>query len=323
MAKAKRIIFMGTPEFAVPSLEALHESVHEVVAVVTQPDRPKGRGRKLTPSPVKRTAAGFGYRILQPKQVREPEFEEEVAALAPDFLVVIAYGHILHEALLELPKTAAVNIHASLLPKYRGPAPIQWAIINGEERTGVTSMFMAKGMDTGDMLISATTPITGEDTSGTLHDRLSAMSADLLLSTLARFGEIRPTPQNPEEKSYAPLLKKSDGNLDWTQSAKALECRIRGVTPWPGAYTYCNDRRFKIFKAEALMEVEADAPPGTVLKGFPEEIRVATGEGVLSILEIQGESCKRMPVKNFLTGSGIPPGARFSREPVGDMTCTE
>lgn len=311
MANGLNIIYMGTPGFAVPTLEALHASPHRVAQVVTQPDRPRGRGRKPTPPPVKAAALQMGLPVVQPETVRDPEFLQAVRNLSPDLLVVVAFGQILKPALLEIPQKGAINIHASLLPRYRGPAPIQWAIIQGETETGVTTMFMDAGMDTGDILLTRSEPISAEDTAGALHDRLSVVGADLLLETLAGFERIRPIPQDDAQSSYAPLLKKQDGHIQWDQSARAIDCRVRGVTPWPGAYTFLEGRRIKLYRTEPLGE-PASAPPGTVVPGFPDELRVATGHGVLSLRELQGESGRRLPVADFLRGRDVPPGVMLT-----------
>jgi methionyl-tRNA formyltransferase len=305
--KRFRIIFLGTPDFSVPALETLHANDQDVVMVVTQPDRPKGRGRKMTPSPVKVTASNFGYEIIQPASIKTREFVDQIKLCNPDFLIVIAFGRILPENILELPRIGAINIHASLLPKYRGPAPIQWAIINGENETGVCTMLMDKGMDTGNVLLSTKVSILPDDTAGTLHDRLSLKSADVLIDTLKAFAEdtVTPIPQDHSLASYAPMLSKDDGHIDWNRSAESLEPFIRGVTPWPGAYTFHADTRLKIFKTRPIV-MDTSEPPGTVLKGFPDELRVATANGVLCIEEIQGPSGKRLLMKDFLRGYKIP-----------------
>jgi methionyl-tRNA formyltransferase len=312
MNKTARIIFMGTPEFAVPALKALHNHDQDVVLVVTQPDRRKGRGRRLSLPPVKKTAANLGYKVVQPSSVRSTEFSNVIAELEPDFIVVVAFGHIIAKNTLDIPKIATINIHASLLPKYRGSAPIQWAIINGEKKTGVTIMLMDEGMDTGDILLSSELEIAPDDTSGTLHERLSDLGADLLIQTLNAFetGDIHPIPQNHSQATYAPLLKKNDGRMDWKVPAQSLEKFIRGMTPWPGAYTFHEQKRLKIFKAKTIFKNTSD-PPGTVMKGFPDELWIATGKGALSILEIQGESGKRLLVKDFLRGYPLPPGTHL------------
>jgi len=307
MSKNFNIVFMGTPDFAVPCLEALHNSRHNVMLVVTQPDRHSGRGRKLLPPPVKESALASGYEVIQPESVKTEVFGEHMRKLRPDMFVVVAFGHILPGLLLEVPRLGAINIHASLLPKYRGPAPIQWAIIRGERETGVTTMFMDKGMDTGDILLSEKTEITGGDTSASLHDRLSVLGAALLAKTLDNFNDLRPVSQNHDQATYAPMLSKRDGHINWEKSAKSLECLIRGMTPWPGAFTFQGDRRLKIFKAIPLPAEPAEYP-GTVIRSFPDELRVATGKGALSLLEIQGASGKRLHIRDFLRGHKIAPG---------------
>ncbi|MBW2430399.1 MAG: methionyl-tRNA formyltransferase [Deltaproteobacteria bacterium] len=308
-----RIVFMGTPQFAVPGLEALHQNGYDIALVVTQPDRPRGRGRKVTFSPVKSTARRLGYEIIQPASIKTAEFAAQIKSRQPDFQVVIAYGKILPENVLALPHIGTINIHASLLPKLRGPAPIQWALINGETETGVCSMRMEKGMDTGDILLTAKEPIKPDDTAGTLHDRLAVKGAAVLIDTLKAYADdsIRPLPQDHNRATYAPMLTKDDGLINWNNPAVSLVNFIRGVSPWPGAYTFWGDKRLKIFQSSAIA-AEIPQPPGTVIKGFPDELRVATGEGVLSIQEIQGASGKRMDIKDFLKGHRIPAGTVLS-----------
>ena len=312
MNTAYNIVFMGTPEFAVPTLKGLHQSRHHILQVVTQPDRPKGRGRKVMPTPVKEAATRFGYSVVQPKSLRSEGFAQSMRLLNPDLFVVVAFGHILRKGLIQIPKYGAINIHASLLPKYRGPAPIQWAIINGEAETGVTTIFMDEGMDTGDILMANTTEILPTDTAETLHDRLATLGADLLLETLQGLSEkrLKPTAQNQNHATYAPLLKKEDGRIRWDMPAKSIAAIIRGMNPWPGAFAFHKELRLKIYSAEAL-EVATSEMPGVVLDGFADELRVATGEGALSILEIQWASGKRLPIDAFLRGYPIPPGTRF------------
>lgn len=301
---------MGTPDFAVPALNILHENAYNVPLVVTQPDRRKGRGRKLLPPPVKEAALNFGYDVIQPETVRTDEFADRLTACKPDLFVVVAFGHILPRRILEIPRLGAVNIHASLLPKYRGAAPIQWVIINGEKETGVTTMFMDRGMDTGDILLSEKIEIAADDTSATLHDRLTVVGAALLIKTLKKFeaDDIHPIPQDDAQATYADILNKKDGQIDWKKPADSLEAFIRGMTPWPGAFTFHEDKRLKIFKAVPV-PTDTDEPPGTVVRSFPDELRIATGKGVLSILEIQGASGKRLSIKDFLRGYQISPGA--------------
>jgi methionyl-tRNA formyltransferase len=303
------IIFMGTPNFAVPSLDLLCQEGHEVVLVVTQPDRPKGRGRKPVPPPVKVKAQGLNLEILQPATLKSDKFAEQIKSLQPDFIVVIAFGHILSESILQLPRFGAINIHASLLPKYRGPAPIQWAIINAEPYTGVTTMFMDKGMDTGNILLTKKEPILPEDTAATLHDRMANAGAELLIKTLKDLAanKIRSIPQDHSQATFAPLLKKQDGHINWQRPAEKLEPFIRGMTPWPGAFTFHHEKRLKIIKAAPISGSASDAP-GTILKSFPDELRVATGKGVLSIIEIQGPSGKRLRIAEFLRGYRLPAG---------------
>jgi len=305
-----QIIFMGTPEFAVPSLKKLHESGYEPALVVCQPDRPRGRGRKVLPPPVKQTALDMNIEVVQPESVKAPGFSKRLADYAPDLFIVVAFGQVLPKALLEMPRLGTVNVHASLLPKYRGPAPIQWAIINGERKTGVTTMFMDEGLDTGDILLTAETGIGPDDTAATLHDRLASLGADLLLKTLRCFkdGSVRPIPQQRREATHAPLLKKEDGRIDWEKPARAVDAFVRGMTPWPGAFTFHDNHRLKIYRVQAVDRAAA-AAPGTVLKGFPDELLVATGKGVLSVLEIQGASGKRLSISDFLRGYPLPPGS--------------
>lgn len=304
-----QIIFMGTPDFAVPSLKALHESDQHIALVVTRPDRPQGRGRKVLPPPIKTIASSLSLPIVQPQSIKTKQFEDLVTSLRPDFLVVVAFGHILTENILSLPRIGTINLHASLLPKYRGPAPINWAIINGEHETGVTTMLMEKDLDTGDILLTAKEPITAQDTALTLHDRLALIGAKLLVATLEAFANdtIHPTPQDHSKATYAPLLSKSNGQLDWEKPAKTLELFIRGMTPWPGAFTFHENNRLKIFKARAVSKKFQESP-GSVLESFPDELEIATGDGALSILEIQGPSGKHLAIKDFLHGYKLKPG---------------
>jgi len=312
MKKKAGIIFMGTPQFAVPALKALHKNDQGIALVVTQPDRPKGRGHKLTPSPVKETAMNLGYSVIQPSSARTAEFSNCIEKHAPDFIVVVAFGHIIPKNILNIPEIATINIHASLLPKYRGPAPIQWAIINEEKETGVTTMLMDEGLDTGDILLSSELEIAPDDTSDTLHDRLADLGADLLIKTLNAFetGDVNPNSQDHSQATYAPMLKKDDGRINWERTAKALEAFIRGMTPWPGAFTFHEKKRLKIFRAKTIV-MDTEASPGSVIKGFPDELWISTGKGVLSIMELQGESGKRLLIKDFLRGYKLPPGTHL------------
>ena len=303
------IIFMGTPDFAVPSLQSLHQEGHNLALVVTQPDRPKGRGRQPAAPPVKLKALDLNLNLLQPATPNSAQFADQIQRIQPDLLIVIAYGHLLSEKILQLPKFGAINVHASLLPKYRGPAPIQWALINGDTQTGITTMFMDAGMDTGDVLLSRAEPILPADTAATLHDRLAMIGAGLLVQTLKDLaaGNLKPTRQDHGNATYAPLLKKQDGRIAWQKTAEELESFIRGMTPWPGAFTFHNQSRLKILKA-ALSSERISAPAGTILEAFPDELTVATGKGALSILEIQGPSGKRLASADFLRGYQLPPG---------------
>lgn len=307
---------MGTPHFAVPSLVALHEHRMDISLVITQPDRKKGRGRKLVAPPVKQAAESFGYDIIQPESSRTPSVQTHINRLNPDVIVVVAFGQILPKEILLSAKKGVVNVHASLLPKYRGPAPIQWAIINGETETGVTTMLMDEKMDTGDMLLSEAVPITSIDTSQTLYDRLADIGADILVRTLNGLKEntIQPVPQDHTQATYAPMLRKQDGLINWNQPANKIETFIRGMNPWPGAFTRIEGKNLKIFRVE-VEEKESEETPGRVVKGFPDELWVATGTHVVSILEIQSESGKRLPIREFLRGYPIAPGTLFESAP--------
>lgn len=300
---------MGTPDFAVPSLRALHNSDHWVALVVTQPDRPKGRGRKVIFSPVKEAALELGYDIIQPSSVRAPEFYEKMAALSPDIFVVVAFGHILPKKVLSIPAKGAINLHASLLPKYRGPAPIQWAIINMEKESGVTSMLMNEGLDTGDILLSEKTGIAPKETSSSLHDRLSRIAGDLLIPTLSGIcaNSLKPVPQDNSLATYAPLLKKKDGLIDWSKPAREIEAFIRGMTPWPGAFTFIGGKRIKIFASDIVFN-DSKVTPGTVTGEAQDKLCIATGKHLLEINEIQEESGKRLSIKDYLRGKNISPG---------------
>lgn len=309
MKKKYRIIFMGTPPFAVPTLKALHENGYDIAMVVTQPDRPRGRGRKVTPPAVKALAQDLGYRVVQPASIKTADFSDSISALKPHFLIVVAYGKILPENVLALPRLGTINVHGSLLPKYRGPAPIQWAVINGDKETGVCTQFMEKELDTGDLLLSVRESINPDDTAGDLHDRLALKGATVLIDTLKGLADktIQPAGQDHSLATYAPMLSKDDGLINWNKPAESLECFIRGVTPWPGAFTFLGDKRLKIFKSQPV-ETDIAEPPGTILKGFPDELRIATSKGALSIKEIQGASGKRLSITDFLRGYQIKPG---------------
>ena len=313
MSPKLKIIFMGTPEFAVPCLELLHQKKYPIPLVVTQPDRPKGRGRKLTPPPVKIAASRLGCEIIQPESIKADTFADGLAQFRPDLLVVIAYGQILSRRLLAVPRLGAVNVHASLLPRYRGPAPIQWSVINAEKETGITTMFISEGLDEGDILLCSKTPLTRRETSASLHDRLAGLGADLLIDTLSALekGNIEPIPQDHAAATYAPLIKKKDGRIDWNQPAHRLDAFIRGMTPWPGAFTFHAHNRLKIISAQPAA-TDTLQSPGTVLQTFPDELLIATAKGTLSIRKIQSASGKRLLTKDFLRGYAMPPGTILS-----------
>jgi methionyl-tRNA formyltransferase len=311
-----RIVFMGTAELACASLKALLDSLHfEILGVVTQPDRPKGRALKLQPSPVKKIAAGAGLPVWQPGRARHPDFLVELAALRPDLLVVAAYGQILPQTMLDLPRFGGVNVHASLLPKYRGAAPIQWAILNGEAETGVTIMKMAAGLDTGDILSRRSVPILPEDNSATLHERLAVLGAELLVPTILEYtsGGIIPQPQVESAASYARKITKEDGRLDWTQPARTLWNQVRAFTPWPGAFTGLTGtsarRRLKILRA--TIEDNRGGPPGEILQADKTGLVVACGQGALRVHELQLEGGRRMTAAELLAGHPLHPGTKL------------
>ncbi len=309
MNKNLKIVFMGTPDFAAVSLNALKKAGYEIPLVVTQPDRKKGRGKKLHPSAVKVAALEHNCNLIQPDSVNTDEFYNTIKEIKPDIFVVVAFGQILKKKLLDLPEFFPINIHASILPKYRGAAPIQRAIINREKETGVTTMIMNTKLDAGDILLLQKEPILPDDTSETLHNRLATLGADLLIKTLKSVenNTISPVPQNHTLASTAPMLKKADGLINWNLPAHHIDALIRGVTPWPGAFTHAGGKRLKIFKVTGAAKTAKNADPGTLLPGFSNELRVATKTTPLSIVEIQGASSKRMPVDKFLMGNKLPP----------------
>jgi len=315
---SQRLIFMGTAELACASLEALtNDAAFEVVAVVTQPDRPKGRDLKPQPSPVKQRAVKKQLTVFQPARARDAEFIEKLKSYQPDLIVVAAYGQILPPAILELPRFGCVNVHTSLLPKYRGAAPIQWAILNDEPETGVTIMKMDAGMDTGDILSQTSTPIAADDTAATLHDRLARMGATLLVETLPKYmaGKIIARPQPVEGASYARKITKEDGRVDWTQPSRTLWNRLRAFTPWPGAYffqqTVSPPRLLKIW--EATVEARQAGPPGQILSADKSGIVVGCGAQALRILSLQREGGRRLTAEEFLAGNPLRPGASFDQ----------
>lgn len=310
-----RIIFFGTPSFAVPTLQSLLQGQDEVVAVVTQPDRGKGRGQKIFPSPVKEFILQHGkYElfIFQPESVKEKTFQERLRELHPELFVVVAYGQILPMSLLKIPKYGAINVHASLLPKYRGAAPIAWAILNGEKTTGVTTMIMDEGMDTGDILLQTEIPIGKEETAETLHNRLASLGAQLLLETLERMkvGDVHPIPQDHSKATYAPLLKKEDGQIDWRKEAEEIDRRVRAFNPWPGAFTSWEGQLLKIYRGEIRKRAPA-GKAGTVIWVGSDFIEVETGKDSFFIKEVQLEGKRRMTVRDFLSGHPIAIGTVF------------
>lgn len=311
-----RIVFMGTPEFAVPSLEALLKSDDQVVGIVTQPDRPKGRGQVLTPPPIKLIAQRDGIPFLQPVKIKVPEFLAALAAWKPDLIAVTAYGRILHSPILTLPPMGCVNVHGSLLPKYRGAAPVQWAVINGETETGITTMLMDEGMDTGAMLLQESLPICPDDTAGSLAPRLAELGGRLLVETIARLkaGTITPLPQNHALATLAPPLKKEDGAIEWATSATSIANRVRGLSPWPGAYGYFGGERWMVWSATAST-AKTDTVPGTIIDVTKQSLQVATGEGVLTVREIQPANSKRLTVAQYLAGHRVAVGQRFDAAP--------
>lgn len=320
-----RVVFMGTPDFAVGALEAILQAGHQVAAVVTQPDKPKGRGKEIRMTPVKACAVSHGIIVFQPVKVKEQEAVETLRGYNADIFVVAAFGQLLSEEILSMPRYGCVNIHASLLPKYRGAGPIQWAIINGEEKTGVTIMQMDKGLDTGDMLLKEEVRIEPKETGDSLHDKLAAVGAGLIVEALAKLerDELTPEKQKEEETCYAKRLQKSMGRIDWQQSAKRLDCLIRGLISWPGAYTVLHGKNLKIWEVEAVEEAESTAQgsmlqtdsdqilPGTVARVEREAFYVKTGEGLLKILAVQPEGKKRMPVREFLLGYPVKAGEQL------------
>ena len=302
-----RIVFMGTPEFAVPSLERLIADGYDVCGVFTQPDKPKNRGMKLTPSPVKVTALSYEIPVFQPVTLKNGEALEQLKALAPDLIAVAAYGKILPVDLLELPRLGCINVHSSLLPKYRGAAPIHWAILNGETETGVTIMHMAQGLDTGDMILSGATPIDPDETVEALHDRLAALGAELLSQAVAQLeaGTARRIPQDDSQSCYAPMLSRELSPIDWNRSAKEIHNQVRGLIPWPAASAELGGVRFKIFGVSETGE-ETAAAPGTVLRTDKKGIYVACGDGrSLRVEELQAEGGKRMRSADYLRGHPI------------------
>lgn len=310
--KPLKIVFMGTPEFAVSSLQALLDSRHEVVAVVTQPDRPRGRGRKLTAPPIKDLARKAGLPVLQPSAIKTVAFKEALASYQADVFAVTAYGRILPGDLLHLPPLGTINVHGSLLPKYRGAAPVQWAILNGESEAGVTIMQMDEGLDTGAILLPGAIPIATDDTAATLAAKLADLGGRLLVEALDKLqrGELKAQPQDDSLASQAPPLTKEQGRIDWFEPALAINCQIRGLDPWPTAYTFLDGKRFRLFKS-AIISHSNTEEPGTICKVDKDGLVIATGLEHLLIKEVQLEGSKRMGIGPFLQGRSLEPGTRL------------
>lgn len=304
-----KIVFMGTPDFSLASLDKLIDGGYEIAAVVTQPDRPKGRGKKLTPPPVKERALEACLRVLQPERVKDSGFIEALKELSPDIIIVVAYGQILPEEIINLPAMGCINVHASLLPKYRGAAPINWCIINGESRTGVTTMYMDKGMDTGDILLQRETEIGEDETAGELHDRLAVLGADLLLETLEGIQrkEVERKVQDHSAATYAPQLVRENGRVDWNLDAKSIYNIIRGTNPWPGCYTVYKGERMKLWEAKVL-EQKSRGTAGKVLEAGHGGMLVQAGSGTLLVTKIQMPSSRVMTVDEYLRGNSLETG---------------
>ena len=309
-----RIVFMGTPDFAVPTLETLIQSEHEVVGVVTQPDRPKGRSGKLQFSPVKEAAVEAQIPVFQPERIKDGTFYPVLQELNPDVIIVVAFGQILPKEILELPKYGCMNVHASLFPKLRGAAPIQWAVINGDPYTGVSTQRMDEGVDTGDIILEEKVEIRPDETGGSLFDRLAEVGAELCVKTIEAIenGTAVYTPQDNSKATHTAKIHKELGSIDWTKSAKEIECLIRGLNPWPSAYTRLDGKTLKIWRANVLPD-EKKAAPGCIIKAEKGSFLVQTGDGVLELLEVQLEGKKRMTTDAFLNGYTVEEGTYFTR----------
>ncbi len=306
-----RIVFMGTPDFAVETLEKIIENGYEVVAVVTQPDKPKGRDKKLSPPPVKECALKHNLTVLQPQRARDEAFVQELKRYNPDVIVVVAFGQILPESILHMTKYGCINVHASLLPQYRGASPIQWAVIDGCKKTGVTTMLMDEGIDTGDILMVREYELARKETGGSLFDKLSLLGAELLIETLKGMetGSIKPIKQDNEKSSYVKMLTKAMGHIDFAKNANEIERLIRGLNPWPSAFTYMNKKMLKIWDADVSEDIEVpqNSPVGTAFVS-KEKMYVICGSGFLELMEVQLEGKKRMCIEDFLRGNRIENG---------------
>lgn len=307
-----RIVFMGTPDFAVPSLQALIDAGHDVCAVYTQPDKPQGRKQILTAPPVKTLALEHDIPVFQPNTLKNEDEQARLRELAPEVIIVVAYGKLLPKAVLDIPPHGCINVHGSLLPRWRGAAPIQWAVIAGDEMAGVTTMKMAEGLDTGDMLLTYETKVGEKETAGELFDRLAQSGAELLTQTLVKLDEITPRPQDDAQSCYAHMLDKQMAVIDWSRSAHEIDCLIRGLNPWPIALTTLSGERLKVFAAE---KAAGNGEPGTVLEADPKKgLTVACGEGALRLTEIQLVGGKRMKATDFLRGHAIEVGTKLGDE---------
>ena len=305
-----RIVFMGTPDFAVPSLQALIDAGHDVCAVYTQPDKPQGRKQILTAPPVKTLALEHDIPVFQPNTLKNEDEQARLRELAPEVIIVVAYGKLLPKAVLDIPPHGCINVHGSLLPRWRGAAPIQWAVIAGDEMAGVTTMQMAEGLDTGDMLLTYETKVDEKETAGELFDRLAQSGAELLTQTLVKLDEITPRPQDDAQSCYAHMLDKQMAVIDWSRSAHEIDCLIRGLNPWPIALTTLSGERLKVFAAE---KAAGNGEPGTVLEADPKKgLTVACGEGALRLTEIQLVGGKRMKATDFLRGHAIEVGTKLN-----------
>lgn len=306
-----KIIFMGTPDFSVPTLKTLIDSEHEIVACYTQPDKAKGRGKKLQMTPVKEVCLEAGIPVYQPSRIRNKEEVEIFAAIEADVAIVIAYGQILPKSLLDAPKYGCINVHASLLPKLRGAAPYQWAVINGDDVTGITIQQMDVGVDTGDMLMKSIVNIDEDETAGSLHDKLMLLGGDLVLETLAQLekGDLNPIKQNHEEATHAPMLDKNHGHIDWSKGAVEIERLVRGLNPWPSAFTHIDDKFLKIYGAQVVEVDNKDQRPGSILEILPKVgFLVMCGDNGLLIKDVQLQGKKRMDAPSFMRGFALEVG---------------
>jgi methionyl-tRNA formyltransferase len=312
-----RVIFMGTPDYAVPSLSTLIQDGYEIVAVVTQPDRPKGRKQELTPPPVKVEALRHGLTVLQPEKLRTSDCLDELERLQPDVLVTAAYGQILPKRLLELPRFGCINVHASLLPKYRGGAPIQRCLMDGERETGVTIMEMVQALDAGGIYSQVIVPIEWEDNVGSLHDKLALAGARLLHETLPDIlaGKLKPVPQDESKVTYAPNITREDERIDWSKTSVQIYNQIRALDPWPGAFTYLNEKVLKVWKAVPHEDRDTGRTPGTILRADDQGIEVATGSGSIMLLTIQPAGKGKMEAEAFVRGRGVEAGILLGEEP--------